>query len=699
MIRDEGRKALADFNFANTYARYNEQAQRREIWEESVDRVMQMHREHLQETLSSSYDFVEYELDFIERMYKEKKILGSQRSLQFGGKAVLDKHARSYNCTSCYLDHPDRFDQALYLLLCGAGVGYSVQKHHVDNLPPVRSSVDLIKLEHKSFVIPDSIEGWAQALNALTRCYFGYSDTIPSFVFSEIRPAGAPIKSCGGKAPSAYPLRIMLTEFEQRLIRASGRKLTTVEASDLMCIVSDCVLAGGVRRSALIALFSPDDQDMIDYKASKDWWQVHPYRARANISALIVRDDPHAQEYFDRIFEATKAYGEPAVIWADHTEVTYNPCVEIGMLPTLVRDENGTIVQNVTKALIDPKNRDEMEERGYTFDTAFQFCNLCEIDASKWFSIEDALHAVRGAVFLGMIQASYTGTDDDYLADTATREILERENLLGVSLTGLCSAHEFARDPKVLKMLAEYAVRVSNENYSSFGLKSAPARVTCVKPSGNASVILGCSSGIHPEHSRKYIRRIQAPRNSPIVQAYAMNNPDACIDSVWSAHGTDLCLEFAVQTHEVSVTRDDLTAKQFLMLVNDVQENWVKAGTARPESSEGITHNVSNTCSVRAEEWEEVKKLLLEYRDSLGGVSLLSATGDYEYPQAPYQAVYNAREIDSDDPYSVQKLDALATWERLRNKLNAVDYSQVTETEDQTSVVQTVACAGGLCEI
>lgn len=699
MIKDEGRRALSDFNFANTYARYNEQEQRRETWSESVERVMLMHREYLQGTLGQSYEDILLELDQIERLYLDKKILGSQRSLQFGGRAVLEKHARSYNCTSCYLDHPNRWDQALYLLLCGAGVGYSVQKHHVEQLPAVRSASALIELPHIPFTVPDTIEGWAEALNALTNCYFGLADYIPSFDFSEIRPAGAPIKSCGGKAPSAYPLRAMLTQFEQILINASGRKLTTVEASDLMCIVSDCVLAGGVRRAALIAIVSPDDTGMIEYKAKPLWWNTHPYRARANISALIVRDDPKAEEHFERIFEATRYYGEPAVIWSEHTEVAYNPCVEIGMLPTLVYAPSGEIVQHISKDLIDPKKRKEWIEQGYRFKTAFQFCNLCEIDASRWEDIEDAFHAVRGAVFLGMIQASYTGTDDDYLAHTVTRDILERESLLGVSLTGLCSAKPFARDPEVLKRLSEYAVKISNENWRAFGLRSAPARVTCVKPSGNASVLLGCSSGIHPEHSHRYIRRIQAPKKSPIVQAFMKENPSLCVDSVWSAHGTDLCLEFAIAIESDAVTRDDLSAIQFLKLVRSVQENWVLHGTARPNSAEGVTHNVSNTCTVRHDEWDDVKQALLSQRASLGGVSILSANGDYDYPQAPYQAIYDADQVDASDEHADAKKQANKRWEKSRNKLINVDYSQVQETEDQTSVMQTAACAGGACEL
>lgn len=693
---DAQREALAQFNFVQKYARYNPTERRRETWSEATARVMSMHREHLGELAEGLSD----ELEIIERLINERKILGSQRSLQFGGDAVLKKHARSYNCTSCYVDDIGRFSQALYLLLCGAGVGYSVQDHHVAQLPPILSTAELSEKRHELHVIPDSIEGWADAFDSLMRAYTDESASIPSFDFSLIREKGAPISSCGGRAPSGYPLRVALTQAEALLITRGGSHLTPSDASDLMCILADCVLAGGVRRSALLCMFSADtaDAEMMQYKTRSEWWKTHAYRARANISAVVVRDDPDAEQKFHKIFESTRNYGEPAVIWVESTEVAYNPCVEIGMCPTLIRDAQGEIVEEYTRELLDPLRRQEWLDQGYTYETAFQFCNLCEINASAWETKEDASLSVFYATILGCIQASYTGTEGDYLSDTATRAILERESLLGVSLTGLASAPEWAREEGVLGALSHIATLTAENYWARCGLESIPARATCVKPSGNAGVNLGCSSGVHPEHARRYIRRVQVPRNSPIVEAFMRANPHAVEDCVWSS-GDDVTLAFAIEAPEGALTRDDQSAREFLDLVRTVQSSWIKNGTIRPDSVEGLTHNVSNTCTVRAHEWDEVAQILVEGRSHFGGVSCLGASGDYDYPQPPLRAVYDDAEIAEDDPHATAKREARAYWERLRAEYREVNYSAIIELEDNTELMREGACFGGTCEI
>lgn len=694
---DTQRQLLSSFNFSQKYARYNEPKQRRETWDESIERVIEMHKEHLGEVRSADLDA---ELSAITKALKERRILGSQRSLQFGGRAVLDKHARSYNCSACYVDAPSRFGEALYLLLCGVGVGYSVQDHHVAQLPSVKSAQEITLKSHVSYKVHDSIEGWSDAFSALIDAYLGDAP-IPSFDFSEIRPKGAPIKSCGGKAPSAYPLRVALTLAENLLIKRAGTQLSPSDASDMMCILADCVLAGGVRRSALLCLFSVDTEDpnMLTYKSANEWWINHPYRARANISALVLRDDPQAEAHFQKIFEHTKNYGEPAVIWADSTEVVYNPCVEIGMCPTLIRDPNGEIVSNYSLDMLNPKFRRGWEADGYTYETAFQFCNLCEINTAIWADEEDAYHSVKLATILGCIQASYTGTEDDYLRNTATKAILERESLLGVSLTGLCSASEWVRSPHLLESLAGVARDTALAYYERCGLKTVPARVTCVKPSGNASVNLGCASGVHYEHSRRYIRRVQAPKNCPITQAFMAQNPHAVEDSVWSPLGDDFCVSFALEAPTSSLIKEDHSATDFLKWVSEVQRNWVRGGTLRTHSVESLTHNVSNTCTVRADEWDAVASMLLNGRDVFGGVSCLGASGDYDYPQAPFQAVYAPEEIAEDDPLRSKKLEAWQHWNDLKKQAREVDYTLVTEYEDNTNVMLEPACAGGACEI
>ena len=699
---DTQRLALANFNFSQKYARYRPDLQRREAWDESVGRVMMMHRAHLDSIRPGLANTLDRELNAIQEAYERKLLLGSQRSLQFGGDAVLQKHARSYNCATCYVDHVDRFAQALYLLLCGTGVGYSVQDHHIAQLPKVKSSEELLTLPTERLIVADTIEGWADALDALIQVYMGERQVMPDFDLSSIRPKGAPIKSCGGRAPGPYPLRIMLQQAELLLSRHVGEPLTPSAASDLMCIVADCVLAGGTRRAALLCMFSADssDPDMMSYKSRDAWWDTHPFRARANISALVLRDDQEAQARFTKLFEHTRAYGEPGVIWVDSLEVAYNPCVEIAMCPTLIRDPQGEIV-DLSLELLDARQRSKWIERGYSFETAFQFCNLCEINVGAWhkLSIDEACEIVRLATILGCIQASYTGTDDDYLNQTATRSILERESLLGVSLTGLASGPEWAREADTLATLSDVATETARVYWARCGLKSMPARVCTVKPSGNAAVNLSCSSGVHFEHSRRFIRRVQAPKSSPIVQAFKRAQPHAVEESVWSAHRTDECIAFAVETPEGALIREDHSAVDFLMWVRRVQESWVARGVLRSESVEGLTHNVSNTCTVRAHEWDQVAEVLLEGRAAYGGVSCLAASGDYDYPQPPFQAVYHPDEVEIDDPYREQKIKAYHYWCTLRDEAISVDFGAIVELEDNTTLRHEVACGGGSCEL
>ena len=300
---------------------------------------------------------------------------------------------------------------------------------------------------------------------------------------------------------------------------------------------------------------------------------------------------------------------------------------------------------------------------------------------------------------MGCIQASYTLTDDDYLAGTATKAILEREYLCGVSLTGLGSAQPFARDARFLGGLGAYAADTANAYFERCGLKKAPARVTCVKPSGNAAVLLGVSSGVHAEHAPRFLRRMQQPKNCPIVQAFAEANPQAVENSMWSAFGTDYAVSFAIETPAGARLKTNETAEDFLRWVSAVQGGWVKNGTLRPESVEGLTHNVSNTCVVRDYEWDDVKRMLLTHRAQFGGVSCLSASGDYDYPQAPFQRVFEPHEIEETDPHREAKIAAWELWNKLRESYVEIDYDAIIEEDDNTELMGEVACAGGACEL
>lgn len=699
--KDTQREALASFNFSQSYARYNTENKRRETWEEAVERVMNMHGVHLAQLGASA---PEGALESIERAYKAKRILGSQRSLQFGGEAVLAKHPRAYNCSSCYVDTPKRFGETLYLLLCGAGVGYSVQSHHVGQLPPVRSLEELEAAPRVLHVIEDSIEGWARALDALVDAYMGQGD-LPAFEGSLVRPKGSVIRSCGGKAPGPEPLLNMLREAENLLRSRAGQSLRPIDASDLMCISADCVRAGGVRRAALIALFDLTDDEMLTSKSAGNWWETHPWRARANISALALRHRAKEPEYaaaVRRVFEYTKSYGEPGIIWVNSLETAYNPCVEVGMVPMLIKDEKGQVLTEYALDYMDFDQQDKWRARGLSYETGWQFCNLTEVNAAAFKDPHDAFEAVRLATHLGLIQAGYTLTDEDYLVAggrTCTREILEREYLLGVSLTGLGSAPAWVREERFLEELGLVAGNTARMYWEAYALKRCPARVTCVKPSGNAAVLLGCASGVHADHAPRYLRRVQASGDSAITQAYMDANPKAAEKSVWSRNGNDYVLSFAIEAPAHALLKTEQTAQEFLEWVALVQRSWVREGTVRLTSAGPVRHNVSNTCVVHPHEWEGVIETLATRPYEFGGVSCLGASGDYDYPQAPFCRVYEPHEVSEDDPHRDAKLAAWALWNELRASHVPVDYSLVHEAEDNTEVMGEVACAGGACEL
>ena len=722
---DIQRNNLANFTFKQTYAKYLPSKKRRENWSESVDRLMNMHATKFIDTLEIYED-----LNEIEDALKRKDILGSQRSLQFGGKAILDKPWRIFNCTTSFCDRPRFFAESLWLLLCGCGVGYSVQKHHISKLPPVISSDQINNAQMKMIMIKDTIEGWADALDALIQFYLGQSDTMPIFNYSLIRKKGAAL-SHGGKAPGPIPLKFSLQMIEKILVSRAGQRLRSLDCLDIVCIASDCVLSGGVRRSATIAIFSMDDEDMWTAKTG-NWWKEAPYRARANISAVALKNKLDKQDFMKKFLDNVPQWGEPGFVFTESTEFCFNPCVEISMCPMLIKDKEGQIVEEYTLDLINPENRSKYEDQGYTFQSGWQACNLTEVNASKFkdFSIDsiDAFYvAVKNAVKLGTLQASYTKSE--YLGPVS-EQIVEREALLGVSLTGLANSafffkHEEDRAAFLLKSLAEFAIVINKQFAKKIGINQA-ARITCVKPSGTASVILGCASGIHPEHSRRFLRHVQVPADSALVQKFEELNPQAVKNSVWAANGTDKCLIFAVECNPENLFKNDLKATEFLSLVKMVYNSWVKNGNARPKSLEGSDHNVSNTCNVRPHEWEEAGEFVFDNQEYFCGVSFLGMSGDYDYQQPPFRAVYDHVEnqnmyfeeveqieqayethkskttLEKDLERARQKKqdrsDAFDLWVSLRSS-NAVDFDSVLEGTDETIQAQELACAGGACII
>ena len=605
------REFLSQTKFYEGYSRFKDNENRYETWDEAVDRVINMHDENY---INYNNELATY-LDEARAAYKEQRVLGAQRALQFGGEQLMKHQMRMYNCTSSYVDRPAFFGEVFYILLCGAGAGFSVQKHHIKKLPKIQNRTK----QAKGYIVEDSIEGWASALDVLMSSFFVGGGKYPEyegrrvyFDLSQIRPKGAFI-SGGFKAPGPNGLRRSLDKIEhllQGIVLDSKEpiEIKPINAYDITMHAADAVLSGGVRRSATICLFSPDDEEMMNAKTG-NWFMENPQRGRSNNSAVIVRDKTTPEE-FGKIMESVKQFGEPGFVFVESKEHTTNPCVEIGMYPQINKK------------------------------SGWQGCNLTEINGGKCNTEEDFYKACRAASILGTLQAGYT--DFKFLTDTS-KLIFDREALLGVSITGWMNNPDILFDEKILQKGAEIVKEVNREVAKIIKINPA-ARTTCVKPSGNASVLLQTASGIHAEHSNMYIRNVQMNKESEITQAIMKTNPYMVEESVWSAGGTDVVVSFPILPNKGSLYKDDLLGVKHLELVKKAQKHWVEAGTNEELCADkGVRHNVSNTIIV--DDWDEVEKYVYENRDAFAGISFLPMTGDKDYNQAPNTAVITAKDM------------------------------------------------------
>jgi ribonucleoside-triphosphate reductase len=571
------KQILSDITVHMKYARFIPDLQRRETWEELVTRNMEMHiKKHpvLEEEIRNLYK------DFV----FTKKVLPSMRSLQFGGKAIELNNSRIYNCAYMPVDSIYAFSETMFLLLGGTGVGYSVQHKHVDKLPEIKKPNTA---RHKRYVVSDDIMGWADAIKVLFKAYTGASTSTPIFDLSDIREKGALLVTAGGKAPGPEPLRIALTKIEAILkTKEDGSKLTDIECHDIQCHIADAVLAGGIRRAAMISLFDLDSDAMINCKSGA-WWEANPQRGRANNSAVILRhkiDEPAFKKLWERI-EASGS-GEPGMYLTNDNDWGTNPCCEIALRPN-------------------------------------QFCNLTEINAGDIDSQEELEARSKAAAFLGTLQASYT--DFHYLRDI-WRKNTEKDALLGVSMTGIASEKNLTFD----YVKAAEAVKAENRRVADIiGINHA-ARTTAVKPAGTTSLVLGTSSGIHAWHNPYYIRRIRLGKNEAIYSYLSINHPELLEDEYFSPT-TQAVVSVPQKAPEGAITRHE-NVLNLLERVKLISENWVRTGHNKGEN----THNVSCTVSIRDNEWDEVGKWMWENRDSYNGLSVLPMDGG-TYKQTPFE--------------------------------------------------------------
>ena len=609
-----GKNMMSSSKFYMGYSRWDEVKGGYETWEESVSRVMNMHRQKYASVMTPELE--EY-IAFAEQAYKDKAVLGAQRALQFGGEQLFKHEARMYNCSVSHCDRATFFQECMYLLLCGCGVGFSVQSHHIAKLPQVHKRYEK---KVKVFQVPDTIEGWADAFGVLFSSYFVDGGSFPEykgcqvhFDFNKIRPKGALI-SGGFKAPGPDGLRSALVKCEALLEalvegKTEAVSVPTITAYDFVMHMSDAVLSGGVRRSATICMFDKDDELMLKAKTG-DWFVDNPQRGRSNNSVMLVRDELSREEWAN-IMKSVKDFGEPGFIFTENKEFCFNPCVEIGMLPVAENGESG-----------------------------FQFCNLTEINGGKCVDKESFFRACKAGAILGTLQAGYSNFK--YLSD-ATRRITEKEALLGVSITGWMNNPDVLFDPQNMIDGATVVKDINSVVSILLGINQA-ARTTAVKPSGNASVVLGTASGIHGEHSPKYLRNVQMNVGDEVTRIITKTNPKMVEPSVWSSNGTDVVVSFPVESKEGSIYKSDLMGVKQLDYVKTAQQYWIEHGTNYELCVDpDLRHNVSNTITV--DDWDEVEEYIYNNRKWFAGISLLSSMGDRAYAQAPFTEVFTAQQI------------------------------------------------------
>ena len=571
---DLEKSILSDITVHMKYAKYLDDKQRRENWDELVTRNMNMHIKkfpQLEDKIRENY-----------KMVYDKKVLPSMRSMQFGGKPIEVSPNRIFNCAYCPIDDPRVFGEIMFLLLGGTGVGFSVQDHHVNKLPEIRKPSTK---RTRRFLIGDSIEGWADAVKAIIQSYFKGTSKL-RFDFSDIRPKGARLVTSGGKAPGPQPLKECLLKIGGLLNeKENGDQLSPIEVHDIVCYIADAVLAGGIRRAALISLFSADDNEMLGAKAGA-WWELNPQRGRANNSVVLMRHKIDKETFLNvwkRVEESRS--GEPGFYLSNDKDWGCNPCCEIGLRP-------------------------------------FQFCNLVEINVSDVTEQEELNARARVASFIATLQASYT--DFHYLRPVWKRTT-EKEALIGVSMTGIASGG-------VLNLnMTEASLEVNKMNRQvafQIGINKA-ARTTCVKPAGTTSLTLGTSSGIHAWHNEYYLRRIRVGKNEAIYHYLENNLPELIEDDKFIANTA--VISIPQKAPEGAITRHE-SAFDLLERVKKVSKEWVRGG--HHKGSNG--HNVSATISIKDDEWDSVGEWMWENKEHYNGLSVLPYDGG-TYVQAPFE--------------------------------------------------------------
>lgn len=633
--------ALGEFVYLRTYAKWNKEEGRRETWVETVDRYLAFMKENIGNKLTAK------EYNELREAILNQEIMPSMRLMQFAGDAARRCNVAAYNCSYIAPSKLEDFAEIMYISMCGTGVGYSVESANVQALPQINYQTGEKLPTH---VVADSKEGWCDALTLGLKTWFAGKDI--DFDFSQVRPAGARLNTMGGKASGPEPLRNLLAFSRERIISRQGRRLRNIDAHDVICKIGECVVAGGVRRSAMISLSDLDDEQVRDAKKGQ-FYMTDPHRAIANNSA-VYHDKPTNTEFMDEWVALMKSgTGERGI---------FNRGGLMGQLPER-RKEFWTKSGYITKDRVTgPAGTNPC---GEIILKSKQFCNLTEVVARVYDTKESLIRKARLATILGTYQSTLTTLG--YLSKEWT-ENCEAERLLGVSITGQwdCPA---VRDAGVLDAMRKETIKTNKKYAERLGVNQSTS-ITCVKPSGTVSQTLGVASGMHPRHAPYYIRRIRISATDSLFKMLK-DQGVPYFPEVGQQEETanTFVLEFPVKSPEKAVCKDDITAIDQLNHWKLVKENFTE-------------HNPSVTISVGEDEWIAVANWVYEHWDIVGGLSFLPRS-NHVYRLAPYEPI--------------SKKD----YEEMVKRYQHIDYGKLYayERQDETEMKRELACVSGVCEI
>jgi len=627
------RNPLGEFVFYRTYARWIEEESRRETWIETIDRYMDFMKENLGDKLTIK------EYKEVREAILNQEAMPSMRLLQFAGKAARATNVAAYNCSFVAPSKLQDFAEIMYVSMCGTGAGFSVESQNVQQLPIIKMQT---KQATKTHLVKDSKEGWCDALTLGIKTWYGGKDI--EFDFSDLRPAGARLKTMGGKSSGPEPLRQLLNFTREKILRRQGKRLENIDVHDIVCKIGEIVVAGGVRRSALISLSDLDDNDVRDAKKGQ-FWLTNPQRSLANNSA-VYNTKPSASEFLSEWTSLVASQtGERGI---------FN---RAGLNLTLPDRRKKISAKYISSLGTNPCGEIILRSK--------QFCNLSEVVARAEDTEKTLLKKIKIATILGTYQS--TLTNFKYLSKEWQKNC-EEERLLGVSITGQWDS-PVVREPKVMKKMKEYAIEVNQEYAKRFGINQSTA-ITCVKPSGTVSQTVDTASGMHPRYSKYYIRRIRISSTDSLFKMLKDQgvpyHPEV---GQQEETATTFVLDFPVKAPEGGLFKDDMTAIEQLEYWKNVKLNYTE-------------HNPSVTISVGEDEWILVANWVYENWEIVGGLSFLPRS-EHVYQLAPYE------EIDE------------KTYNDLIKGYNNMDFSKIMSYEkiDGTEVKKELACAGGTCEI